>query len=146
MPNLRLMGKIFCCQSVALVEAGLAQSVERLTAEREVAGSIPVAEPILRVLIKITEKWRYSLCTAISARPRKMAVPSPVGEVKILSPVTTFVLNTLTLKSSAVVFFFLDSGHVEFDNRNAPQVSKTRESGYGLIHTVYEGFLTGWNN
>ena len=56
MPNLRLMGKIFCCQSVALVEAGLAQSVERLTAEREVAGSIPVAEPILRVLIKITEK------------------------------------------------------------------------------------------
>ena len=71
-----------------------------------------------------------------------MAVPSPVGEVKILSPVSTFVLNTLTLKSSAV-FFFLVSGHVEFDNRNAPQVSKTRESGYGLIHTVYEGFLIG---
>ena len=146
MPNLRLMGKIFSCQSFALVEAGLAQSVERLTAEREVAGSIPVAEPILRVLIKITEKWRYSLCTAISARPCKMAVPSPVGEVKILSPVSTFVLNTLTLKSSAVIFFFLVSGHVEFDNRNAPQVSKTRESGYGLIHTVYEGFLIGWNN
>ena len=72
-----------------------------------------------------------------------MAVPSPVGEVKILSPVSTFVLNTLTLKSSAVIFFFSVSGHVEFDNRNAPQVSKTRESGYGLIHTVYEGFLTG---
>ena len=30
--------------------AGLAQSVERLTAEREVAGSIPGAGPILRVL------------------------------------------------------------------------------------------------
>ena len=29
--------------------AGLAQSVERLTAEREVAGSIPGAGPILRV-------------------------------------------------------------------------------------------------
>ena len=29
---------------------GLAQSVERLTAEREVTGSIPVAGPILRVL------------------------------------------------------------------------------------------------
>ena len=100
------MGKIFSCQSFALVEAGLAQSVERLTAEREVAGSIPVAEPILRVLIKITEKWRYYLCTAISARPCKMAVPSPVGEVKILSPVSTFVLNTLTLKSSVVIFFF----------------------------------------
>ena len=56
MPNLRLMGKIFCSQSFALAEAGLAQLVERLTAEREVAGSIPVAEPILRVLIKITEK------------------------------------------------------------------------------------------
>ena len=30
--------------------AGLAQSVERLTAEREVAGSIPGDGPILRVL------------------------------------------------------------------------------------------------
>ena len=30
--------------------AGLAQSVERLTAEREVAGSIPGAGPTLRVL------------------------------------------------------------------------------------------------
>ena len=34
--------------------AALAQSVERLTAEREVAGSIPGIGPILRVL-KITE-------------------------------------------------------------------------------------------
>ena len=32
------------------IAAGLAQSVERLTAEREVAGSIPGAGPILRVL------------------------------------------------------------------------------------------------
>ena len=38
-----------------LTVAGLAQSVERLTAEWEVAGSIPAAGPILRVL-KITEK------------------------------------------------------------------------------------------
>ena len=30
--------------------AGLAQSVEHLTAEREVAGSIPGAGPLLRVL------------------------------------------------------------------------------------------------
>ena len=30
--------------------AGLAQSVERLTAEREVTGSIPGAGPLLRVL------------------------------------------------------------------------------------------------
>ena len=35
-----------------LTVAGLAESVERLTAEREVAGSIPGAEPLLRVL-----KW-----------------------------------------------------------------------------------------
>ena len=35
----------FCCETAA----GLAQSVERLTAEREVAGSIPEAGPILRV-------------------------------------------------------------------------------------------------
>ena len=33
-----------------LTAAGLAQSVERLTAERGVAGSIPGAGPILRVL------------------------------------------------------------------------------------------------
>ena len=36
--------------SCMLTAAGLAQSVERLTAEREVAGSIPGAGPILRVL------------------------------------------------------------------------------------------------
>ena len=30
--------------------AGLAQSVERLTAEQEVTGSIPEARPLLRVL------------------------------------------------------------------------------------------------
>ena len=35
-----------------LTAAGLAQSVERLTAEREVASSIPGAGPLLRVL-----KW-----------------------------------------------------------------------------------------
>ena len=33
-----------------LTAAGLAQSVERLTAEREAVGSIPGAGPILRVL------------------------------------------------------------------------------------------------
>ena len=38
--------------SAHLTVAGLAQSVERLTAERGVAGSIPGAGPLLRVL-----KW-----------------------------------------------------------------------------------------
>ena len=42
---------------------GLVHLVERLTAEREVAGSIPGTRPILRVL-KITEKLRYCLCPA----------------------------------------------------------------------------------
>ena len=36
--------------ATSLTAAGLAQSVERLTAEREVTGSIPGAGPILRVL------------------------------------------------------------------------------------------------
>ena len=35
---------------ISVTVAGLAQSVERLTAEREVAGSIPGAGPLLRVL------------------------------------------------------------------------------------------------
>ena len=89
--------------------AGLAQSVERLTAEREVAGSIPGAGPILRVL-KITEKWRYFLCPASGwtlawlGWPRKMAVPSPLGNVKYSVLISTFVLNTLTLNK---VHFFL---------------------------------------
>ena len=30
-----------------------------------------------------------------------MAIPSPVGDVKIVFPISTFVLNTLTLKYSA---------------------------------------------
>ena len=69
--------------------AGLAQSVERLTAEREVAGSIPGAGPLLRVL-----KWLRNEGTSFAlqaARPSrgsddyvKMAVPSPLGDVKIV--------------------------------------------------------------
>ena len=43
--------------------AGSAQSVERLIAEREVAGSIARTGPIPQGL-KITEKWRYCLCPA----------------------------------------------------------------------------------
>ena len=34
----------------------------------------------------------------------EMAVPSPVGDVKIVSPISTFVLNTLTLKKKG--FFY----------------------------------------
>ena len=34
-----------------------------------------------------------------------MVVPSPVGDGKIVSPISTFVLNTLTLKKSAIFFY-----------------------------------------
>ena len=40
----------FLEEKLGLTAAGFAQSVERLTAEREVAGSIPVVGPILGVL------------------------------------------------------------------------------------------------
>ena len=43
-------GLVRLVKSFELTAAGLGQSVERLIAEREVAGSIPGAGPILRVL------------------------------------------------------------------------------------------------
>ena len=41
--------EILHCFESQTEQAGLAQSVERMTAEREVAGSIPGAGPLLRV-------------------------------------------------------------------------------------------------
>ena len=63
----------------------------------------------------MTEKWRYFLCTASGETfawlgwPRKLAVPSPLGDVKIVSPISTFVLNTLTLKWKCLFFIFHSS-------------------------------------
>ena len=79
------------------------RGIERLTAEREVVGSIPKAGPIVRVLKSLRNEGNpFALHAARPfawlRSPRKMAVPSPVGEVKIVSPISTFVLNTLTLK------------------------------------------------
>ena len=61
--------------------------------------------------LKITEK--YKPCkTDRPARESddhiKQQVPSPVGDVKIVSSISTFVLYiyTLTLKESAMFFFF----------------------------------------
>ena len=49
--------------------AGLAQSVERLTAEQEVVGSIPGAGPILRVLKSLrNEGTAYALQAATPSR------------------------------------------------------------------------------
>ena len=73
--------------------AGLAQLVERLTVEREVTGSIPGAGLILRVHVLRNEATTFG-----SDAPHKMAVPSPIGDVKIVSSISTFVLNILTLK------------------------------------------------
>ena len=44
--------EILHCFESQTEQAGLAQSVERMTAEREVAGSIPGAGPLLRVSLK----------------------------------------------------------------------------------------------
>ena len=56
--------------------------------------------------LKITEKRRSSLCTSSGwtfawfGWPRKMAVPSPVGDVKIVPTISNFVVNTFALKWS----------------------------------------------
>ena len=45
-----------------------------------------------------------------------MVVPSPVGDVKIVCPISTFVLNTLTLKKSAICLsgiFWISMQHVD---------------------------------
>ena len=53
--------------------------------------------------LKITEKWRYCLCSANGETfawlgwPLILEVPSPAGDVKVESPICNFVLNTLTL-------------------------------------------------
>ena len=46
-----------------------------------------------------------------------MAVPSPEGEVKMVSSIITFVLNTLILKEST--FVFANTRH----NETGPQVA-----------------------
>ena len=60
------IGKVVDSECNVATVAGLAQSVERLTAEREVAVSIPWAGQTLRVFKKMTEKWRLCLCPANS--------------------------------------------------------------------------------
>ena len=80
-----LSEKIKIQNAIALfiTAAGLAQSVERLTAEREVAGSIPGAGPILRVLKQLrNEGTPFALQAAGPSRgsddhgPVKYSVPS----------------------------------------------------------------------
>ena len=76
-----------------------------MTTEREVAGLIPGAEAILRVLKKLrNDSIPFALQEArpshgsgdhINGDPDSSRLI--VGDVNIVSPVSTFVLNTLTL-------------------------------------------------
>ena len=82
--------------------------VECLTPEWEVRSSIPGVGPILRILKWLrNEGITFALLQMArplrgsDAWPRKMAVV----DVKIVSSIITFVLNTLTLKLSAFLFF-----------------------------------------
>ena len=79
--------RLVCSCEALFDSAGLAQSIERLTAEREVAGSIPGTGPILRVLKELRkEGTAFALQTAGPCRGSddhlEMAAPSPVGDVK----------------------------------------------------------------
>ena len=85
-------GQLRCQLLLVIAAPGLAQSVEPLTTEREAAGSIPRAGNTQG--LKITQKWRF----AWLGWPRKIAVLSPVKDVKIVFPISTFMLNTFTLK------------------------------------------------
>ena len=87
---------------VLFTVAGFAQSVERLTAEREVAGSILWTGAVLRVLKKRrNEGTPFAPQAARSPRSSddhvKWRVPSPVGDVKIVSPISAFLQHTLAL-------------------------------------------------
>ena len=62
--------KSVSCLFKSVSAAGLAQSVEPLTAEREVAGSIPGAGPILRVLKKPVSVKRRLLTADCRLRTR----------------------------------------------------------------------------
>ena len=58
--------------------------------------------------LRITEKWRYCLCTA-NGWPRKIKVTSTVGDIKIVSPVSSFVLKTIHRHSNKVLFFWFST-------------------------------------
>ena len=85
--------------------AVLAESIERLTAEREVVGLIPVAGQNNTQRLEITET--LGTCFPLQmARPSRgsdddvmAACPISSERRKIVSSIGTFVLNTWTLKS-----------------------------------------------
>lgn len=80
--------------------------ISRLTVE----GSIPGAGPLLRVLKQLRNEGTYfaqrlnNLRLEFFGLPRKMTVPSPLGDPKIVPSIST--LNTFTLKVKCVFKFF----------------------------------------
>ena len=102
----RLFNRIFDNRKQFLwTAAGLAELGERLTAERR--SWVRFRGRTNTHSLKITEKWAYFLCPANAwtfvwlGWPLKMAVQSPLEDLKIVSPISAFVLNILTLKESA---------------------------------------------
>ena len=87
---------------VLFTAAGLAQSVERLTAQRGVAGSILWAGAVLGVFKNLIDEGT-SFAPQAARSPRssddhvKWRVPSPVGNVKIVYPISAFLQHTLAL-------------------------------------------------
>ena len=65
-----------------------------------------------------------------------MVVPSPVGDKKIVSLISTLVLNTLTLKLRAFCHYYYDSSAYNLHHTNA---SKHRH--YGDIHQILQNTL-----
>ena len=76
--------------------------VKRRSTERKVAGSIPGRTNTQGLKITEDEGATSGLQTVRPLRGSddhvEMAVPSPVGDVKTLLSISTFLLNTLTLK------------------------------------------------
>ena len=123
-----------------------------LTAEQEVAGSISRTERVLRVLKYLRNEGivfarpAKGLTFAWLGWPRKMAVTSPVGDVKIVSSVSTFGLNTLTFWAIMTFqeFIFLVT---YFCSRESTNWSTSLRSIFNFLKTIQNCVLTPfhWN-
>ena len=99
--------------NLILTAAGLAPSVERLTAEREVAGSIPRTGPTLGVL-----KWLRNECIALDCKTVRIFAYSSTREQSIkrsgtrlkhaLQACEARALHTLKTLTSRFTDFFTD--------------------------------------
>ena len=92
--------------------AGLAQLGERLTAERRSWVRFPGRTNTQGV--KITEKWGYFLCPANAwtfvwlGWPLKMAVQSPVGDLKIVSSISNLGVKYIDPQRKCIILWNLN--------------------------------------